>query len=77
MVNIDWLDTMNECVANFLPAGVSNYSPGIIEWREGSSIIYPFKFNNSWTLIKGFMDKVKEVWEQLKEGIRCVDLLLN
>lgn len=68
LVNIEWLDIMQECVVNFLPAGVSCHTLTVIEWSVGSKKIYLFKFNNGWNLIKGIREKIETKWEPTLVG---------
>ncbi|KAG5577523.1 hypothetical protein H5410_057657 [Solanum commersonii] len=63
MVNCEWQDELPASEAHFIHEGLSDHSPAIIRWEDGSQRGKSrFKYYNMWSLAKEFKERVKESW---------------
>lgn len=60
LVNMEWLNCIPDCTANFLPPGVSDHSPAILIWNENPKKVSPFRINNKWTTVSSFRATVEK-----------------
>nr|XP_009600461.1 uncharacterized protein LOC104095915 [Nicotiana tomentosiformis] len=73
LVNNDWLDSMPDCKAMFLPQGISDHCPVKIvlnnERHRGRKL---FKFCNVWTQHPQFLEQVERGWNIEIEGCKIL-----
>ncbi|KAK9742286.1 hypothetical protein RND81_03G161600 [Saponaria officinalis] len=69
LINDEWLDVFPDSIANFLPEGMFDHCPCLIDtqvkWERKRP---PFKYFNMWAVAEDFEDVVKRVWSQQRIG---------
>ncbi|XP_074318939.1 uncharacterized protein LOC141655779 [Silene latifolia] len=69
LVNDDWLTAFPECFANFLPEGLFDHCPCLIQFKkEGVRKGVSFKYFNMWSLLEEFPVVVEQQWQKRVEG---------
>ena len=69
-VNDEWFDTFTNCIAEFLPEGISDHCSCLI--RPVSSVVSKpksFRLYNRWMDDLDFMTKVQEAWGVNVDGV--------
>ncbi|XP_028074446.1 uncharacterized protein LOC114276808 [Camellia sinensis] len=70
LVNEAWLDTFPASFATFLPSGISDHSPAVVNVSDKkSSFKKPFKYLDFWADHKDFNSVVSRVWNQYIYGV--------
>ncbi|XP_028082602.1 uncharacterized protein LOC114283922 [Camellia sinensis] len=70
LVNEAWLDTFPASFATFLPSGISDHSPAVVNVSDKkSSFKKPFKYFDFWADHKDFNSVVSRVWNQCIYGV--------
>ncbi|XP_074289100.1 uncharacterized protein LOC141614240 [Silene latifolia] len=69
LINADWLLCFPDSFTHFLPEGVFDHCPGIVNFelpcqRRGQ----PFKYFNMWSLAPRYKDIVKSGWDKTYHG---------
>ncbi|XP_074291861.1 uncharacterized protein LOC141618677 [Silene latifolia] len=68
-VNGDWLTSFPECFANFLPEGLFDHCPCVVQFRKDEPRRKPpFKYFNMWSLSDEFEATVRQVWGNVVSG---------
>lgn len=63
LVNESWLDLFPESLAHFLPEGLFDHSPPILDTHPAlSRMKKPFKYFNMWGQDSKFLEKVRDCW---------------
>ncbi|KAL2895145.1 hypothetical protein RDABS01_011054 [Bienertia sinuspersici] len=69
MADDQWVNIYHTAQAIFLPAGISDHSPGVI---VGNNIVgkgkKPFKYFNMWTTAPDYKERIKRGWSQEFQG---------
>ena len=69
LINPQWLDKFPTAYANYLPSGISDHSPIVINIAQTSKKKgFPFKFYNYWTSFERFANTVNLSWSQGIQG---------
>nr|XP_009594786.1 uncharacterized protein LOC104091210 [Nicotiana tomentosiformis] len=68
LINNDWLDSMPDCKAIFLPEGISDHCP-VNERHRGRK---PFKFCNVWTQHPQYLEQVERGWNIEIDGCKML-----
>ncbi|KAK9713574.1 hypothetical protein RND81_06G036400 [Saponaria officinalis] len=69
LVNTQWLDIFPDSFANFLPEGLFDHCPCLINFHE--TLVnrkLPFKYYNMWALAKEFEQIVRNSWSMVVVG---------
>ncbi|XP_028074557.1 uncharacterized protein LOC114276918 [Camellia sinensis] len=70
LVNEAWLDTFPTSFATFLPSGISDHSPAVVNVSDKvTSFKKPFKYFDFWVDHKDFSSVVSIVWNQYIHGL--------
>ncbi|XP_074265865.1 uncharacterized protein LOC141588318 [Silene latifolia] len=68
-VNGEWLTSYPECFANFLPEGLFDHCPCLVNFKvDESRKRPPFKYFNMCSLVEEFEDTVSQSWEKNVRG---------
>ncbi|XP_074298263.1 uncharacterized protein LOC141629103 [Silene latifolia] len=60
-VNREWLTSYPKCYANFLPEGLFDYCPCLVNFKNNEpQKRSPFKYFNMWSLVEEFEDTVRQ-----------------
>ncbi|KAL2925743.1 Lon protease [Bienertia sinuspersici] len=69
MANDQWVNIFSTAQAVFLPAGISDHSPGVLvgnnDVGKGKK---PFKYFNMWSTAPDYKDRIKRGWSQECQG---------
>ncbi|KAF5180539.1 hypothetical protein FRX31_029874 [Thalictrum thalictroides] len=68
MVNVEWTSMFPNSAAEFLHLDVSDHSHVLVLWHASGRKIWPFRFNNAWSLYPFFKDVLMSVWNQHAPG---------
>ncbi|XP_074283945.1 uncharacterized protein LOC141608498 [Silene latifolia] len=69
LINADWLTTVPECYANFLPEGLFDHCPCLIKLTADMPRKRPsFKYFNMWSLVEEFEEIVQNSWYKDIQG---------
>ncbi|XP_028117450.1 uncharacterized protein LOC114315081 [Camellia sinensis] len=70
LVNEDWLVKYPESSASFLPSGISDHSPAVVNISETkTSFKKPFKYFDFWSKHPDFLNCVSATWDQFIRGV--------
>lgn len=73
LVNNIWMNSQRDSTVQFLPAGASDHSPGILRvFKHFSKRAIPFRFKNVWVEDEKFLDIVAECWNTSFQGCKCI-----
>ncbi|XP_074293325.1 uncharacterized protein LOC141620319 [Silene latifolia] len=76
LVNSEWIARFPNAFANFLPEGLYDHCPCIVQFEADiRRSRAPFKYYNMWSLSPGFDDMVKECWRQDVEGTKIFQVV--
>ncbi|KAL9243905.1 hypothetical protein vseg_017742 [Gypsophila vaccaria] len=68
LVNKAWSDHFREPFAHFLPKGLSDHSPCLVNFLHRTHLPRSFKYFNMWGLSEKFLPVLKEIWDKEEEG---------
>ncbi|KAL7181459.1 hypothetical protein ACSBR1_040365 [Camellia fascicularis] len=70
LVNEAWLDQFPESTASFLPSGISDHSPVVVNISvTRCSFKKPFKYFDFWSQRLEFLNTVSSTWDQYIRGV--------
>ena len=64
LITHDWEENYPNVIQRILPRPISHHSPILLEAGEMARGKSPFKFENMWLKIDGFVDRVQSWWNQ-------------
>lgn len=62
--NMEWLSLVPDCTTNFLQPVVSDHYPILIEWDSAKRRVFPFRYNNRWSLLPSYKEFVTSTWNE-------------
>ncbi|XP_019225845.1 PREDICTED: uncharacterized protein LOC109207390 [Nicotiana attenuata] len=69
--NNDWVNKLPASEVHYMPAGVYDHSPAIIQWEgTGAPKMRIFRYYNIWSMDKSFMIRVEGTWRQQIQGTK-------
>ncbi|XP_074302912.1 uncharacterized protein LOC141637247 [Silene latifolia] len=76
LVNAEWISSYPEAFANFLPEGLYDHCPCIVQF---DSLVRrtraPFKYYNMWSLSSDFDGIVREAWNKYIDGTKMFQVV--
>ena len=64
LVTLDWEDHFPDVIQRILPHPISDHSPILLEAGAMARGKSPFRFENMWLKMEGFVDRVQSWWNR-------------
>ncbi|XP_062100614.1 uncharacterized protein LOC133806542 [Humulus lupulus] len=72
----DWIDTYSTAEVSFLPEGDFDHSPALLTiYPSMQNIKKPFRYFNFWKNLNGFLDVMKQFWQEKVAGSHMYQLV--
>ncbi|XP_062100704.1 uncharacterized protein LOC133806603 [Humulus lupulus] len=72
----EWIDTYSTSEVSFLPEGNFDHSPALLTvYPSMQNIKKPFRYFNFWKNLNGFLDVVKQCWQEKVAGSHMYQLV--
>ncbi|KAL9232951.1 hypothetical protein vseg_008006 [Gypsophila vaccaria] len=68
LINKDWSDHFTDAFAHFLPEGLSDHTPCIVNFQHIAHHSRSFIYVNMWGLSERFIPTIRRVWNKEEEG---------